>query len=205
MSRIKHARPALFIAVLALIAAVAGSAFAGSGPDANTAGAAKKALKKAKKALKESKQNKNAIANIELTPGPQGDRGPSGSDANAVQFVSGQDISGTATRYLPVSGWIDGGAVSGPHARAAAPRDFVVRDFTVRLNAAVQASNSRTFSFARNGTKTAVSCTVSPTEGGCTSAASVAVTAGDTVQIVSEVTGSPNPNGVFIGWRAADS
>jgi hypothetical protein len=181
------------------VAALGGGAVAGVAVTALN----KKEKKQVTKISK--KQAKKLDRKIELTPGPKGDPGASGSDANALQFVSGMDISGSCTRFLPVSGWIDGGVPTGPDARAAAPRAFTVRDFTVRLNAAVQFGNSRTFTFQKNGAKTAVACTVNFSEGGCTSDASAAVAAGDTVQIVSDVTGSPNPNGVFIGWRAANS
>jgi hypothetical protein len=194
--------PALLVAIVALVAALAGTAIGGVAITALN----KQEKKQVKKISK--KQAKKLDKKIELTPGPTGESGPSGpsgSDANALQFVSGKDISGIGTTFLPVSGWIDGGEMTGPDARAAAPRAFTVRDFTVRLNAAVQFGNSRTFTFQRNGTKTAVACTVNFSEGGCTSGASVEIAAGDTVQIVSDVGGTPNPNGVFIGWRAANS
>ncbi|MBK5115415.1 MAG: hypothetical protein JJE23_00695 [Thermoleophilia bacterium] len=199
--RIKRGKPspALLVAVVALVAALAGTAIGGVAITALN----KQEKKQVKKISK--KQAKKLDKRIELTPGPTGDKGdpgPSGSDANALQFVSVKDISTTGTRFLPVSGWILGGEVSGPNARAAAPRAFTVRDFTVRLNAAVQFGNSRTFTFQRNGNPTAVACTVIVSEARCTSDASAAVAAGDTVQIVSEVTGSPNQNDAFIGWRA---
>ena len=92
MARIKHARPALVIAVLALIAALAGTALAGSEPEANTAGAAqkaKKALKKSKKALKKANANATLLdelcgpgasaAGSETCTAPQGPKGDTGS------------------------------------------------------------------------------------------------------------------------------
>ena len=81
MSGIKHARPALVVVVLALIAAVAGTALAGPTADnsAPTKQIAKKAKKKAKKALKLAKENKQVIANIESTAGPQGSQGDPGT------------------------------------------------------------------------------------------------------------------------------
>ena len=94
MSRIKRARPALVVVVLALIAAVAGTALAGSGPDANTSGlkqTVKKTKKTAKKANKRSKQNAALLdelcgpgasaAGSETCTAPQGDAGPPGTNA----------------------------------------------------------------------------------------------------------------------------
>ncbi len=81
MSRIKRARPALVVVVVALIAAVAGTALAGSGTDANTSASAKKtaekALKKAKKALKKAKQ-------VEKQEGPKGEKGDQGDPATRL-------------------------------------------------------------------------------------------------------------------------
>jgi hypothetical protein len=216
MRRIKRAKPspALLVAVVALVAALGGGAVAGVAVTSLN----KKETKKVRKIAKN--QANKAVKGIPAGPqgdqgpagpkgdtggpGPKGDTGPKGSDANALQFVSVKDISASGTRYLPVSGWIDGGAGTGPDARAAAPRAFTVRDFTVRLNAAVQFGNSRTFTFQKNGSPTAVACKINVSEARCTSDASAAVAAGDTVQIVSEVTGSPNTNDAFIGWRAAN-
>ena len=121
MTRIKRARPALAIVVVALIAAVAGSALAGSGPEANTAGAAKKAkkaLKKSKKAL--NKANANATLLDELCgpgaaaagsetctapqgptgpTGPAGIQGPSGPSGRAAD-ISTVDLTGSVSPVL---------------------------------------------------------------------------------------------------------
>lgn len=211
MRGIKQNRPtpAFIIAIIALVAALGGGAVAGVAVTALN----KKEKKQVRKIAK--KQAKKQVRKIPAgprgpagTPGPagakgiEGSAGPKGSDANALQFVSVKNLSGAGTRYLPVSGWIDGGETSGPDARSVAAGAFMATDLRVRLNAAVQFGTSRTFTFQKNGSPTALTCTVGYSEARCSSGESVAVAADDTVQILSGVTGSPNPNGAFIGWRA---
>ena len=76
------------VAAVALIAAVAGTALAG--PTANDSSA----KRDAKKALKLAKKNKKAIKNIELTPGPNGEKGDPAASAWAKIDGGGRTILG---------------------------------------------------------------------------------------------------------------
>jgi hypothetical protein len=210
MRRIKRAKPspALLVAVVALVAALGGGAVAGvavTSLNKKEKNQVKKiARKQAKKQVKKIPAGAAGPAGAVGPAGPKGGAGPKGLDANALQFVSVKDLSGSGTRYLPVSGWIEGGEISGPSTRSVAAGAFTVRDFTVRLNAAVQFGRTRTFTFQKNGTTTAATCTIGVSEARCTGSANVAVAAGDTIQIVSGVTGAPNINDAFIGWRTGN-
>jgi len=104
MSRIKRGGPALFVAVLALVAAVAGTSLAGSEPDATSAvGAkklAKKASKKAKKAKKKAKQaNKKAKAAQGSADGAIANAASAQGDADAALSQLG-DVSARSIRYV---------------------------------------------------------------------------------------------------------
>ena len=111
MSRIKRARPALVVVVLALIAGVAGTALAE--PTATTSKPAKKiaqdAKKKAKKALNKAKANATLLdelcgpgasaAGSETCTAPQGPKGDPGT--NGTNGADGAD--GTAVAYARVT------------------------------------------------------------------------------------------------------
>ena len=210
MRGIKQANstPAFIVAVAVLVVALGGGAVAGvavTSLNKKEKNQVKKiARKQAKKQVRKVPAGPRGDAGAPGPAGPKGNQGgagPRGSDANALQFVSVKDLSGSGTRYLPASGWIEGGEISGPNARSVAAGAFTLRDFTVRLNAAIQFGKTRTFTFQKNGAATAATCTIGLSEARCTSSANVAVAAGDTIQIVSGITGGPSTNDAFIGWR----
>ena len=104
MTRRSHVSgsPAIIVAALALIAAVGGTALAG--PVGNTAGTkAKQAIAKSKKALKKARKNREAISNIELTAGPQGQpgqTGPKGDPGDSPSVAEALTIPDNATQTV---------------------------------------------------------------------------------------------------------
>jgi hypothetical protein len=70
----------------------------------------------------------------------------------------------------------------------------------VRINAAVNAGGSYTFFLHRNGVDTGLSCAISPAATSCTSAAVVALAAGDVVSIRAVPAGGPG--GRTMRWTA---
>lgn len=136
--------------------------------------------------------------------GLTGATGAANTDDADISFFSTAtgiaQLSDSSIEYLLPSGFASPDVSIG-NRNMVAPRTCTASNLIVTLQEVPGGGNSRDFTLLINGSTTGVFCSTGPGDFSCSNTVSTAaVTAGQLLTILSEVSGTPDPSPVTIGW-----
>lgn len=112
-----------------------------------------------------------------------------------------------ATSYIHPAGFVGTWTTTESDRRQVMPLDGTFKNFYVRVNTAPSSGRSYVFTLVKNGSDTAITCTIADTATACEDIThTFTVVAGDTISLKATPSGTPtNPAGIHIGYQIETS